>query len=442
VEHPETVVQISFLALVRLMGLVERDVPDMLLHLVLHAIQSPKPLVQYYATSALAAVLPHYRKTANWEAAREVIGPMLGMIVPLTLALAREFGISDLTHMISVIIKDPVLLPGVMEFVFDLVSAMFDFATFVSADATARADPATGVVINLVRELSGDKDAQNAICQHILHCAVQAFDDIRDTPDVAAHINVFGILALHMDPCPTEFGGLTDALAEVCFGRHPGVHLSCAYLFHNMMVRQPHEALLYFETLVQLGELFLHVTHDRAETVSVFFSALFKIAPPGSLPLPLVEDVCEFCRHTGVYDDLCGEDLIANFGQLILSLLAYAPQALECIWETVCAWAELADNLAVVCAVAIAFDVWPQDNVFQTLSDVFGQSSLEDLLHVEPDVDLVNFEWDCHEVQAVALPVFPQEVELQLVLACLRRIVAVDPDFALSLGIDDWMQCS
>jgi hypothetical protein len=442
IDHPETVAQISLLMLIRLMCTGHGEVGEIFVQLILHAIQSPKLLVQYYATIALAGFLLQCRDSPNWEAARDLIVPFIGTIVPLTLNMAREFGIPDITAMISVIVKDPVLLPEVIGFAFELVSAMFDFATFVTSTDEEHPDAALMVVMNLVRTLSAEPDALDAICEHILRCAMETFDDVRSTDGVAGHISIFGILALHMPALPPEIWGLLDPLTEVATGDCPSVHLSVAYLFHNLMLKQPDLAGQYLDKLVRLGAIVLEMGEGRAEPMSVYFSALFRIAPPGALPSELLQSVCEFCSAIDFHEAIAGVDLVSQFTQLILSILACEPASLEIIWQTVSAWVEIADNWAVACAVALAYEFWPLDDAVAVLSELFATETVQTLPRIEQDVDLLRFEWECNAVEAVALPVFPLDLAMDVFLTFLRRITAGNPELALYLRIDDWIHCA
>jgi hypothetical protein len=115
-----------------------------------------------------------------------------------------------------------------------------------------------------------------------------AFDEIRDTPGAAGHIDLLGILAVHMDALPPEVWALTDPLIELVMSGSPAATLSCAYLFHNLMLKQPEEALKYFDRLVTLGEIVLQLSQARPEPIAVYLSALFRIAQPSALPISLV----------------------------------------------------------------------------------------------------------------------------------------------------------
>jgi hypothetical protein len=151
-----------------------------------------------------------------------------------------------------------------------------------------------------------------------------------------------------------------------------------------------------------------------------------------------VEAVCEHCRTTRVHEEIAGNGSISEFSQLILSLLAYAPSTLGLVWETVAEWADLADNSAIVTAVALAVEFWPSDHAAHVLGSVFERETLGTLTEVEIDPDRLEFEWDCNTVDAVALPVFP----LEMLPGFIERIVNLAPDLALSVGIEQWLACA
>jgi hypothetical protein len=231
IEHPETIVQISILMLVEA---VEADCGELLPLLILRGLECPKQLVQYHAMSALAVVVPNYRDCSHWDIVRDAIAPLLGVLVPLAMNMAREFGISGITAMISVLIKDPVLLPGILEFAPDLVSAAFDFLPFASASKHDNASPehVISLVLNLVRELRDQPDVQNDIGQHIWRCAIQTFDEIRGTPGIEGYVEIFNILTLNMSSLPDQIWQLIDVLAEmVPVDPSPLLCLPCSYFF-------------------------------------------------------------------------------------------------------------------------------------------------------------------------------------------------------------------
>jgi hypothetical protein len=148
--------------------------------------------------------------------------------------------------------------------------------------------------------------------------------------------------------------------------------------------------------------------------------------------------VCEVINRVSLVDELVVLDL-GMATQLILTILACDPALLELLWETVQEWVQIADNWAVACALGIAFDVWPQAEAVELITDLLQNETLASLARVELDFDEVQYERDSNLVQTSAIPVFSIERALDLFLGLLRRISLVAPEWAAGLGIDAWV---
>jgi hypothetical protein len=442
-DHSETVVQISLGMLIPSLAVDGADLDEIFLGLVLHAIGSPKPLVQYYGARGLSAILPQYRETNRWESVRELIAPLIPTVIPLTMTMARQFGISDIAQMVSVVIKDPLLLPAVLEFAGDLVSAVFDLATFASASTDQMGDitPIIAIVLNLVRELAGDPGAQNAICGHILHCAGGTLDEIGDPSWFSGYIEIFNIVTLHMPELPPETWRLIDFLATGIGPATSGrVWTPAAYLLHNLMLTDSGRTRGYLGTLFTLGSTLLHTEEfpGRVDAICAYFSGLIAVTPADSVPREMLGAICEVMNGATLIGELAMLD-IGMATQLILAVLSCDAGMLELLWETVQEWTQIADNWAVACALGIAFDVWPQAEATEMLTELLQTETLASLASAEPDIDEMAFEQQLNLVGVKGRPVFPIESALDLFLARLMNIALVAPEWAAELGIDAWI---
>jgi hypothetical protein len=259
--------------------------------------------------SALAVVVPNYRDSSHWDIVRDAIAPLLGAIVPLAMNMAREFGISGLTAMISVLIKDPVLLPGILEFAPDLVSAAFDFLPFASDSKHENACPehVISIVLNLVRELRDQPEVQNDIGQHIWHCAIQTFDEIRGTPGIEGCVEIFNSLTLNLSSLPDQIWQLVDVLTEmVPVDPCPLLCLPCSYFFHNLIMRDRDQAREYLSNFAAAAEMILDLVGrpSRFESIAIHFAALLTIAPPNSIPAELLEGLCHVLQGIDVFTEI------------------------------------------------------------------------------------------------------------------------------------------
>jgi hypothetical protein len=352
-------------------------------------------------------------------------------------------------RVVSRLVKDPFLLEQIVSYAPSFTATAFDLAgEFCRVEDGL--PPVLNSVLNLVVCLKDHPDEEDRICRQIFEQCMESIDFICENPRALdSFIEVFNVVVLYTPEFYPELWRFVEVFAPM-----PMEDLSIetrsnvVYLFHNLMMRDPERVATSLPLFLEFGSQFLTVEDglDILSVISVYNSALFACAPPGSIAAEYIALMCQALEpHVGEWHEVTFQDCLSDISapdQFMLSLLQYSPAiVVEHLPELFAQWFELADDADCACALALAFPLMAPDFRQQQLAQVLGARGPRDLISEEDDFDTQKFESEGH-VQARAIRVFTREKAVQLFVDFLNELVTQDPQLAAALDVLSFLQAT
>jgi hypothetical protein len=409
-------------------------------------LQSPSSLVRYFATTTVWKLIAAIRSPDNWGVVREQVDGKILLIVESVLELAREYGVSNLMHVVSRLVKDPFLLEQIVGYAPSFTATAFDLAgEFYRVEQGL--PPVLNSMLNLVVCLKDHPDEEDRICRQIFENCMASIESIcENAPALDAFIEVFNIVVLYTPDFYPELWRFMEVLVQIPMdGLSCDIRSNAVYLFHNLMMRDSKRVGTDLPLFVEFGSQLLAVDNvsNILSVIWVYNSALFACAPPDSIPAEYIALLCQALElHAwegpdGLFQECLSEIWVPD--QFMLSLLQYDPAiVVEHLPELFAQWFELAEDADCACALALAFALMPPDFRQQQLARVLSVNRPQDLLKEDDDVDTQMFESEGH-VQVRAIPVCPREKAFRIFVEFLKELVTEDPQLAAALEVQSFL---
>jgi hypothetical protein len=221
--------------------------------LAISKLQSHSSLVRYYATSAISNLIPAIQDNETWRIVREVISDSLLAIIDCTVTIARDCGVPGLIPLVSVLIKDEVLLSKMIGDAPSLVVAAFGIATnFVHSEIAFTS--VFDTLLNLIMCVKNNPEAELMICGQIYALCLSRFEILcRHQSLLGSLIEMLATIVAFcpiFDPSFWNAADLIHDLSEIDQYR-------ASFLYHNLLVRDRQRVVEDLPKFLNLGIGFL-----------------------------------------------------------------------------------------------------------------------------------------------------------------------------------------
>lgn len=454
-QSDDTLVQCSYLILLSQMCRIVNDQnkvddDDMTkyanpLHVVIAAnfLLSDRPLVAFFGAFAVTRLFPTIHDQ-NIGIVREGFGDNIILIFDRVISLAREYGIPRFTQMLSMIIRDEILLGQLVDYTPNLVQSAFDLAKFY-VEVKISSNNMYSVfhtLENLIVAIRNDAEHEASVCDLIFDSCVNSFDFFKTSASMLCSVtDLFAFVCNYSPNIYPQYWEVFQHLVEISVQCNDNmIILPASFYFHSLILRDPTTATSNAKFLIDFGLQIIQNNLFGFESSFLYLSAVLMAIPKEMFSVDYIRVLIQYLVFYLESDDnLCLE--IAIIFPYFIALILYDAKF---FYDTIASYSQerdylkdLLDNADIsdysdqAFFIAISYDYWspPEAEIYL---EVFMKSYSLTLIQsgVREDIDREKFEKSEFESTLLPYPIITLEEKFDTFMKFLQRVHDENPNLA------------